>query len=632
MESRTGVLYSSKLPVPTSRYAQPRPRRLPRIIESVNPTNNGMKSVVFYKNGDKHFQGHHVIITQRKYRSFDSLLTELTRVTRLPHGVRCLLTPTTGRRVDSLEELEDGKSYIASSYNKLRRINYGHNVLKNDENNAELSNNRKDPLPRKLDHIRLKPIHFQSESQNREHKRKSPASTSKPNIIKPRLITVIRNGFRPRRIVKVLLNRRTAQTFEQVLDDVTSAVGVIGGSGVRKLYAVDGKIVQGLSDLFNSETQVFIAVGDEKFHLSDLQDILKESNIDQPENTKHRNRRKSKHEKDSSTKIPQNAHDYEENSINANESTKGTLGDDASIKSVGSNRDHIKRKRLKLPEIKEQGAHLLPKNDNHKSTVLHGDEVLPPIDVNNNQENAENPKVTSNKSVGKRNSKKDEEKPLVKEEREVELLEKKPIENIRDLFDIGKKLGDGNFAVVRECFHKTTNEKYAMKIIDRSKLKGKEKMLEDEIRIMKQCNHPNIVNLFDDYHADREIYLIMELVSGGDFFDAISTAVKFSEQVAANYVHDICSSLQYLHKRKVVHRDLKPENLLVSLTFLHLLQSILQILLSLVAILICFLHTGSTGLKRNTFKVIYPLDIFCFESSTGFLVLSDFFKNMFKSI
>ena len=556
MEHRTGLLYPSKLPVLTSRYAQPRPRRLPRIMEDVSRTTNGIKSVVFYKNGDKYFQGHHVIITQRKYRSFDSLLTELTRVTKLPHGVRFLLTPSSGRRVDSLEELEDGKSYIASSFNKLRRINYGPKKEENGDHNY-----KRDVLTRKVDNIRLKPLNYHPDSHNRENNKRSPLSTNRVTIIKPRLITVIRNGFRPRRIVKVLLNRRTAQTFEQVLDDVTSAVGVIGGSGVRKLYTIDGKPVQGLSDLFNCETQVFIAVGDEKFHVHDLQDILKESNINQPDiNVKPKNRRRSKHEKESSIKGLQNSNEPEESSSHPSESTRGTLKDD---NSVGSQRNSIKKKHLKLPDIKEHATHTKSKVNDHNDNIKHGDDVLPPIDANNNLEYKENKPVDIESASNQASPRKDEINSL---NRATESPKKKSVDNIRHLFDIGKKLGDGNFAVVRECFHKITNEKYALKIIDRSKLKGKEKMLEDEIRIMKQCNHPNIVKLFDDFHADKEIYLVMELVPGGDLFDAISTAVKFSEEVAANYVHDICSSLYYLHKRKIVHRDLKPENLLVSLS------------------------------------------------------------------
>ena len=579
MAERPSLMYTSKLPVLTSRYAA-RPRRLPRIMENVDRPSNASKSVVFYKNGDKYFQGHQVVVTQRKYRSFDSLLTELTRVTKLPHGVRFLLTPTTGRRVDTLEGLEDGKSYIASSFTKLRKIHYGTSIIKADDEQ------RKELHTRKVDNIRLKPLHYKPDAHNRENKKHAiiQSNKSNANVIKPRLITVIRNGFRPRRIVKVLLNRRTAQTFEQVLDDVTSAVGVIGGSGVRKLFTVEGKQVQGLSDLLNSENFTFIAVGDEKFHAHDLQDILKESNINQ-NGHKPKHHKKSRQEKDLAVRIPPSlstANEIDDNDLHSNDSSRLTATDEASI---GSHRNSVKNKHIKLPHIKEldqnkavNGLHL--ELSNKQKEV-----VLPPIDANNNQHIVEYEEKADQIDKPRENSireRKDETSPRKETEQSPrkeavdavgshETFEKKEIKNIRDLFDIGRKLGDGNFAVVRECVHKVTNEKYALKIIDRSKLKGKEKMLENEIQIMKRCNHPNIVSLVDDFHGNTEIYLVMELVPGGDLFDAISTAVKFTEPVAANYVHDICSSLQYLHKRKIVHRDLKPENLMVSpLMLIHI--------------------------------------------------------------
>ena len=51
-----------------------------------------------------------------------------------------------------------------------------------------------------------------------------------------------------------------------------------------------------------------------------------------------------------------------------------------------------------------------------------------------------------------------------------------------------------------------------MKIIDKSKLKGKEHMIENEINVMKACQHPNIVKLNEEFETNDEIYLIMELV------------------------------------------------------------------------------------------------------------------------
>lgn len=79
-------------------------------------------------------------------------------------------------------------------------------------------------------------------------------------------------------------------------------------------------------------------------------------------------------------------------------------------------------------------------------------------------------------------------------------------------YELGATLGDGNFAIVRMSKLKATGTQYAMKVIDKPKLKGKEHMVENEIEIMKDCNHPNIVKLYEEYETADKIFLVMELV------------------------------------------------------------------------------------------------------------------------
>ena len=85
-------------------------------------------------------------------------------------------------------------------------------------------------------------------------------------------------------------------------------------------------------------------------------------------------------------------------------------------------------------------------------------------------------------------------------------------EHVFEKYELGRLLGDGNFAVVKQSKLKGTEKEFAVKVIDKSKLKGKESMIENEIYLMKACNHPNIVKLFEEYETKQEIYLIMELV------------------------------------------------------------------------------------------------------------------------
>lgn len=124
-------------------------------------------------------------------------------------------------------------------------------------------------------------------------------------------------------------------------------------------------------------------------------------------------------------------------------------------------------------------------------------------------------------------------------------------------------MGDGNFAIVRRSKVREYDREVAIKIIDKSKMKGKEYMLDHEINIMYMCNHANIIRLYEDYETADEIYLVMELIKGGDLFDYISRHRRFDERVSALMIKDVAEALLYLHSKKIVHRDLKPENLLV---------------------------------------------------------------------
>jgi calcium/calmodulin-dependent protein kinase I len=88
--------------------------------------------------------------------------------------------------------------------------------------------------------------------------------------------------------------------------------------------------------------------------------------------------------------------------------------------------------------------------------------------------------------------------------------------------------------------------------------------LKTEVHILKSVNNPNIVELLDVYEDDENVYLVMELLTGGELFDRIVNKYPngYSEKTASILIKKIVSSIQYLHKLGVVHRDLKPENLL----------------------------------------------------------------------
>lgn len=138
-----------------------------------------------------------------------------------------------------------------------------------------------------------------------------------------------------------------------------------------------------------------------------------------------------------------------------------------------------------------------------------------------------------------------------------------PQEDIERCYDIGRVVGDGNFAVVRECRHRASGQTLAVKIVERSKLAGREHMMQNELSLLGSLCHPRIVRLFAHRHTHTHSYLVMELVTGGDLFEAISQRGTFSEAEAGLMVSDVSQALNYIHSKSIVHRDVKPENLLV---------------------------------------------------------------------
>lgn len=126
----------------------------------------------------------------------------------------------------------------------------------------------------------------------------------------------------------------------------------------------------------------------------------------------------------------------------------------------------------------------------------------------------------------------------------------------------GDKIGEGSYGSVKKGVHKKTGQIRAIKTIPKTSVKYVAKF-KQEIQIMKELEHPNIIRLYETYEDDANIYLVMELCEGGELFDRIISAGFFTEREAAVYVKQMAGALYYLHNKGVCHRDLKPENFLM---------------------------------------------------------------------
>uniref|UniRef100_A0A4W5QHU0 non-specific serine/threonine protein kinase n=1 Tax=Hucho hucho TaxID=62062 RepID=A0A4W5QHU0_9TELE len=127
-----------------------------------------------------------------------------------------------------------------------------------------------------------------------------------------------------------------------------------------------------------------------------------------------------------------------------------------------------------------------------------------------------------------------------------------------DGYEVKEEVGLGAYSVCKRCIHKITSVEYAVKIIDRVK---KDPSEEIEI-LLRYGQHPNIITLKDVYDDGRYVYLVMELMRGGELLDRILYQKCFSEREASAVLCTITKTVEYLHSQGVVHRDLKPSNLL----------------------------------------------------------------------
>jgi len=142
-------------------------------------------------------------------------------------------------------------------------------------------------------------------------------------------------------------------------------------------------------------------------------------------------------------------------------------------------------------------------------------------------------------------------------------------------YAIKEKLGKGASAEVFRCLRFEDDiggaREYAVKIAGlrhlkmHSNFKQQTQRLMSEISILLSLQHRNIVSLYDVFHdSDEEkLYLVMELVRGGDLFEYIKSNKCLAEEKACDIFLQLVDALWYIHEKKIVHRDLKPENILV---------------------------------------------------------------------
>ncbi|XP_054716935.1 serine/threonine-protein kinase 32B-like [Uloborus diversus] len=132
-------------------------------------------------------------------------------------------------------------------------------------------------------------------------------------------------------------------------------------------------------------------------------------------------------------------------------------------------------------------------------------------------------------------------------------------------FRIIRKIGKGSFGKVYAAEKRDTKELFAMKLVEKD-LESNENQMQDinqEVEILSTLNHPFLITLWYAFQDEDYVYLVFELLPGGDLRRSIQDQGRLSQARALIHMCETALALDYLKMKKILHRDVKPENLLL---------------------------------------------------------------------
>ncbi|GJP51132.1 hypothetical protein CLOM_g10299 [Closterium sp. NIES-68] len=132
-------------------------------------------------------------------------------------------------------------------------------------------------------------------------------------------------------------------------------------------------------------------------------------------------------------------------------------------------------------------------------------------------------------------------------------------------YEVGRTVGEGNFAKVKVGQHVESGRRVAIKVMDKDKILRHRMadQIKREVSIMKMVRHPNIVQLIEVLASRSKIFMVLEFAAGGELFDKIVYRGRLPEDEARRYFQQLVDAVDCCHAKGVCHRDLKPENMLL---------------------------------------------------------------------
>ena len=133
----------------------------------------------------------------------------------------------------------------------------------------------------------------------------------------------------------------------------------------------------------------------------------------------------------------------------------------------------------------------------------------------------------------------------------------------RNFFDFLYIIGRGGFGKVWKVRLKKSNEYFALKEMSKVKIidRRSEISIMSERNLLSNLHHPFIVNMYFAFQDFCNLYLVMDLLTGGDLRYHIAHQKTFTEMQTKFFISNMLLALEYIHSQNIIHRDIKPENL-----------------------------------------------------------------------
>ena len=147
------------------------------------------------------------------------------------------------------------------------------------------------------------------------------------------------------------------------------------------------------------------------------------------------------------------------------------------------------------------------------------------------------------------------------------------MENIEDIIDdltLSEKIDKGIFADIFLSFKQNIPTKYATKVINKEtpNNEARKKYICNEISILKDIHHPNLLKLIEVKESPQNLYIVTEYYNGGNLSECLERYKEennksFSEEIVQYIMRQVIEGMKYLHNKKIINRDIKLDNIMI---------------------------------------------------------------------